>query len=64
MRLIRNVRKGLFGQAGSRQCYRQVAEQKRLLVAGVERREILGFYAVVGFGVSIENSLLRDAMIA
>lgn len=43
---IRNLRPGRFGQARLRQRYRQVAVQKkRLLMAGVSKREILDFLA-------------------
>jgi hypothetical protein len=41
---IRTVRKTRFGQAKLRRHYREVAAQKkRLLEAGVEKREILDF---------------------
>jgi hypothetical protein len=39
---IRNLRSGKFGQAALRRHYRRVAAQKkRLLMAGVEKREVL-----------------------
>jgi hypothetical protein len=41
---IRNLRGGRHGQARLRQAYRRVAAQKkRLLMAGVSRRELLDF---------------------
>jgi hypothetical protein len=43
---IRNLRKSAFGQARRRFEYRKVAEQKkRLLMAGVSKREVLDFLA-------------------
>ncbi|HJW54713.1 MAG TPA: hypothetical protein VJ577_05515 [Burkholderiaceae bacterium] len=43
---IRNLRGGRFGQAKLRRHYRQIAAQKkRLLMAGVSKREILDFLA-------------------
>lgn len=41
---LRNLRSGRFGQADQRRYYRIVAAQKkRLLMAGVDKREILDF---------------------
>ena len=43
---LRNLRGGRFGQARARRYYRMVATQKkRLLLAGVEKREILDLLA-------------------
>lgn len=43
---LRNVRGGRFGQARRRRYYRLVAAQKkRLLLAGVSKRELLDFLA-------------------
>src|SRR5471030_1046479 len=43
---IRNLRGGRFGQARVRKQYRMVrAQKKRLLMAGVSRRELLDFLA-------------------
>ncbi|AKU20989.1 hypothetical protein ACZ75_05250 [Massilia sp. NR 4-1] len=43
---IRNLRGGRFGQGRARSHYRAVARQKkRLLMAGVSKREILDFLA-------------------
>jgi plasmid stability protein len=43
---IRNLRTGVFGQARLRRHYRAVqAEKKRLLLAGVSKREILDLLA-------------------
>lgn len=43
---IRNVRGGRFGQARLRRYYRQVeGKKKRLLLAGVSKREILDLLA-------------------
>jgi len=41
---LRNLREGRFGQARARKHYRMVAAQKkRLLLAGVSKREVLDF---------------------
>jgi len=43
---IRNLRSGVFGQARLRKHYRMVAAQKkRLLLAGVSKREVLDLLA-------------------
>lgn len=43
---IRNLRGGRFDQAAQRKHYRRIADQKkRLLLAGVGKREILDFLA-------------------
>ncbi|RZI42522.1 hypothetical protein EGT07_14790 [Herbaspirillum sp. HC18] len=43
---MRNLRGGRFGQAARRRYYRRIAAQKkRLLMAGVQKREILDLLA-------------------
>lgn len=43
---IRNLRDGKFGQAKLRRYYRRVQERKRkMMLAGVEKRDILDFIA-------------------